>query len=262
LAGCSGVHLFSSSKETAQDFAATQGFEKRVYRAGNFEITSFARKFSLSNELTVYIEGDGAPWYANNIPPSDPTPRRLIVLELAAKDKRSALLYLARPCQFLEEQELQRCSPEYWMDRRYSEEVVAAIDKVINQAMQERGATRLNLVGYSGGGTIALYLTERRHDVTKLITVASPLDHRIWTQYHGLSPLTGSLGPVAAWQKLNEIPQYHLVGDKDPIVPPILLRSMLPPNARILVIHGFDHECCWIRDWEKLLAETGSLHTE
>jgi len=260
LYGCSGMQVFTSSREAAREFAVAHGFEKRIYRAGRFEITSFVRKTRASKELTIYIEGDGAAWPAIDLPPRDPTPRRLTVLQLAAKDGRSPLLYLARPCQFLEENELSKCSADYWTESRYSGEVVAALDQIITQVKQEYGATRLNLVGYSGGGTIALYLAEKRDDVTQLITIASPLNHALWTEYHGIASLTGSLGKVEAWQKLENIQQFHLVGEKDPIVPPALMRSMLPPGVKAMVIQGFDHECCWVRDWEKLLAETASLN--
>lgn len=258
LCGCSGMHGLTSSSEAAVNFAASHGFERRIYRVGGFEITSFVRKPALSRELTVYIEGDGAPWH-RSMPPRDPTPRRLIVLQLAAKDDRNPVLYLARPCQFLEEDQLQRCSADYWTDSRYSGEVIVAFDMIITQAMHEYGASRLNLVGYSGGGTIALYLAGRRNDVARLTTIASPLNPALWTEYHGISPLTGSSGEVEAWQKLEKVQQFHLVGEKDSIVPPALMKSMLPPGVKPMVIQGYDHECCWVRDWEKLLAETGSL---
>jgi hypothetical protein len=37
--------------------------------------------------------------------------------------------------------------------------------------------------------------------------------------------------------------------------------KMLPPGIKAMIIRDFSHECCWVRDWEKLLAETDSLGT-
>jgi len=48
-----------------------------------------------------------------------------------------------------------------------------------------------------------------------------------------------------------------LVGGDDDIVPALVARaylSRLPNNspARLVVVHGFDHTCCWQRDWKQL----------
>jgi pimeloyl-ACP methyl ester carboxylesterase len=68
---------------------------------------------------------------------------------------------------------------------------------------QRSGSTRLTLVGYSGGGTIAVLLAARRSDVAEVITVAANLDVGYWTQRDGLSPLTGSLDPAGGNPRLH-----------------------------------------------------------
>jgi len=259
LYGCSGMSVFTPPGNAAHDFAASQGFEKRIFDLERFRITSFVKRIADSKELTVYIEGDGAPWPAIDIPPRDPTPRQMTVLQLAAKDKRNSVLYLSRPCQFLETKDLQKCPGEYWSESRYSREVISALTTIVSQVMREFGATRLNLVGYSGGGTIALYLAASRDDVVRLTTLASPLNHALWTEYHEISALSGSMPAFDSWTKLGKIRQFHFAGEKDQIVPPALMEKMLPHGMSARIIRDFGHECCWVRDWEKLLAETTSL---
>lgn len=261
LCGCSGLRVFISPEDVARNLAVDNGFDKRIFHAGRFEITSFVKKATQSKELTVYIEGDGASWPAIDVPPLDPTPRQLTVLQLAAKDRRSPLLYLGRPCQFLEKKELQQCPVAYWSESRYASEVITALATVITQVMRELGTTRLNLVGYSGGGTIALYLAASRDDVVRLTTIASPLNHAIWTEYHEISSLSGSAPAFDSWEKLEKTRQFHLVGEKDKIVPPALMEKMLPHGIKAVILRDFSHECCWVRDWERLLAETDSLST-
>lgn len=257
LSGCSGLSVFPTPIQSAQSFAVYHGFAERIYQSDKFRITSFVRKSGGSPVLKVYIEGDGAPWRANLIPPSDPTPRRSTVLEMAAQDRGQAVMYLARPCQYLDVHALQDCSVDYWTAKRFSAEVIDTLDNAITQAMRECGAKELQLVGYSGGGTIALYLTERRDDVTQLTTIASPLNHVLWTEYHDIAPLTGSLAPVIAGRQRQGIRQTHVAGEKDAVVPPQLMREMLPKNAALKVMPGFDHECCWAADWGRILVELG-----
>jgi len=259
LCSCAGMGVFAPPGEIARNLAVAQGFERRIFHADRFEITSFVRKAAYTQELTVYIEGDGAPWPAIDLPPLDPTPRQLTVLQLAVMDKRNPLLYLARPCQFLEKKDLQKCPVKYWSESRYSREVITALGEIITQVMAEFGATRLNLVGYSGGGTIALYLAGSRTDVARLTTIGSPLNHKLWTEYHGISSLSGSEVAFDSWAKLEKIRQFHLVGEKDKIVPPALMGKMLPHGMKAMIIRDFSHECCWVRDWGNLLAETDSL---
>jgi triacylglycerol esterase/lipase EstA (alpha/beta hydrolase family) len=261
LCGCAGMGAFTPPNDAARNFALANGFERKIFHADRFQITTFVKRAARSKELTVYIEGDGAPWPAIDVPPLDPTPRQLTVLQLAAKDRRSPLLYLGRPCQFLENKDLRQCPAEYWSESRFASEVITALATVVTQVMRELGATRLNLMGYSGGGTIALYLAASRDDVVRLTTIASPLNHALWTEYHGISSLSGSELAFDSWAKLEKTRQFHLVGEKDKIVPPALMGKMLPPGIKAMIIRDFSHECCWVRDWEKLLAETDSLGT-
>jgi hypothetical protein len=52
------------------------------------------------------------------------------------------------------------------------------------------------------------------------------------------------------------IRQIHFAGERDREVPPQLVASAArrQPGARFEVRPGFDHTCCWPRDWPGLLA--------
>ena len=121
------------------------------------------------------------------------------------------------------------------------------------------GCDRIELIGYSGGGTVAALVAARRKDVIHLVTVAANLDHALWTQQHDIAPLDGSLNPVDLWPRLARIPQVHFVGADDEIVDPSIAaayRARFPRGSpiRIETIPGFDHHCCWAEQWPALLA--------
>lgn len=237
-----------------------EGFVRSVVSAGAFELTTLERRRTDSERLVVYIEGDGRAYRTRRRASSDPTPRRPVSLELARRDPSPWVLWIGRPCQYLDGAALARCDRRFWTTHRYAAAVVEAIDAVIDRAV-ERGARRLGLVGWSGGGTVAALVAARRDDVAWLVTVAANLDHSAWTRLHGVAPLVGSLNPVDAADRLRALPQLHLAGEDDEIVPPAVVRSYLAalgevPHARLEVIEGFDHHCCWPERWPALIEAT------
>ncbi|GGM15151.1 hypothetical protein GCM10009425_27570 [Pseudomonas asuensis] len=80
-------------------------------------------------------------------------------------------------------------------------------------------ATKLELVGYSGGAAAALLLAGQRNDVVSIQTLAGNLDPVAWAEWHQLSPMSGSLDPLSYKARLRSIPQRHLVGNRDTVVP-------------------------------------------
>lgn len=203
--------------------------------------------------LTVYLEGDGAAWPGRWTPPADPTPDRGLVLDMAIADPGGQVAYLARPCQYLDAAALAACSPRNWTSGRYSAPVLAMLDEALEELKRASGTTRLRLVGYSGGGVLAALLSTRRRDVERLLTVAAPLRVAAWTAHHGLTSLEG-LDPDS--EEGRTPPAVHFVGERDEVVPvdipaPYARRR----GARLVVVPGFDHHCCWARDWPRLLEE-------
>ncbi|MGE0096069.1 MAG: alpha/beta hydrolase [Alphaproteobacteria bacterium] len=261
VAACGDSAFLYGGRELADRVAARGGWERFQTVSGPFTLVGFRSIRTPSNgDLSVYIEGDGFAWVTSTQLSSDPTPRIPIALELAVQDPSANRLYLARPCQYLSDAELSRCSPKYWSSARYSEEVIAAMNAAIDQTVRATGAKRLRLFGYSGGGAAAALIAARRTDVVQLVTVAGNLDHAAWTSIRKVSPLSASLNPADMTSALSRIPQIHFVGQDDTSVPPKVAQSYRsrfsdPGRINIIEVPGVDHDCCWEERWPGLLKQ-------
>jgi alpha/beta superfamily hydrolase len=85
----------------------------------------------------------------------------------------------------------------------------------IDQLKQMVGASKLQLVGYSGGANVAALAASERTDVIHLVTVAGNLDHASWTRHHRVKPLVNSLNAADIAHQLDRLPQTHWVGGQD-----------------------------------------------
>jgi dienelactone hydrolase len=248
--------LLQSPIERTHAIAAEAGFVP--LELPDKRLRGFARSAVSSPIVTVYVESDGAPWRMPDEPPYDPTPHKPMVLNMAIADTSAAVVYLGRPCQYLEPEALARCDPALWMRGRFSEEAVAAMDSAVSRIKSRYGAANINLVGYSGGGAMAALVAARRSDVSCLVTIAAPLDTDAWAAALKVSSLDYSLNPVDVARRLAQVPQTHFRGGKDTLVPPVTSRRFLSDVPRAHVIHKqqYDHQCCWADDWPRLLRES------
>jgi hypothetical protein len=257
LSGCAANNTVATLDQALQQ-ATQQGYASEEIAAGNFRLRAWLRPPTPVSTLNIYIEGDGAAWPSPYHPPFDPTPRRPVALSLALADPAStaSIIYLGRPCQYLDTAALAHCPLAYWTERRYAAEVIAAFDTALDQLKSRHGAQNLRLIGYSGGGVVATLLAARRTDVHSLTTVAAPLALTTWLKLHEASPLIGSLDP-------GEIPPrttphtlahaIHFVGSRDETVPAIVVETFVRQHGgHIKHIVDFDHDCCWARDWPHL----------
>jgi dienelactone hydrolase len=156
------------------------------------------------------------------------------------------------------------CNPLYWTSRRYSRQVLESLDQALNKAKADTAARKLLLIGYSGGGALAMLLAAQRRDVDAVITVAANLDHRAWTAHHGDTPLHGSLNAADFARRLQSVPQVHYAGEKDKRVPVSVILSYLErmdDRSRTMIeeVSDYDHECCWAEAWPRLLANARRL---
>lgn len=253
--GCADRHAIPAA------IAAEAGWQPQHFATGGFKLVGFLRPGPAEQQgLAVYIEGDGVAFITPQQISSDPTPEDPTALRLALQHPPGPALYLARPCQYAPGDLAAICDLRLWTTHRYAPEIVAALDGAIDAVKRRTGAATVALFGYSGGGTVAALIATRRNDVSRLVTVAANLDHAIWTSRKELSPLSGSLNPadMASW--LAAIPQYHFAGAKDAVVPPFVARAYadrFPADRRptVRVVEGFDHHCCWVESWSRLLAE-------
>lgn len=251
----------AQSIATAREQAAGHGFIPAQVDGGQFELTAYHRGLdSQADRLVVYIEGDGRAFITRRRVSDNPTPREATALQMAFADPSAAVAYLTRPCQFRTTLP-PVCEPRLWTSHRYSEEVVAAMDQAVSRLKQRGGLDSIGLVGYSGGGVIAALLAEQRDDVDWLVTVAANLDHAAWTAWHEDTPLSGSLNPADHVADLDGLPQLHLAGKDDDIVPPALIAAFvrsLPAGTPVefLVIDNADHDD-WPAVWQQRVCSFG-----
>ena len=205
--------------------------------------------------MHVYVEHDGTPWLDLTHPAADPTPRSPLALELMAEDA-GPRLFLGRPCYFAAIEDL-ACAPLLWTHRRYSPEVVASMAAALRRFLVPHPFRRVVLIGYSGGGTVAWLMAAQVPETAEVVTVAANLDTDDWTRIHDYSPLAGSLNPALMPSLSPRIAQVHYVGGRDRNVPPCVVQSFARghPEARVIEVPEFDHECCWVERWPKLLEE-------
>lgn len=258
LASCAVPPSPSERLARADGIAASRDWQRQVVDGKDFNLLAYLpRQPAHGGRLTIYIEGDGLAWITPSVPSSDPTPVTPVALQLALSQRHGAAAYLARPCQYLLTDAATRCVKAYWMERRFSAEVIAAMDAAVAALKARCRASRLVLVGYSGGGAVAALIAARRTDVEHLVTVAGNLDTDAWVRLHHLSPLTGSLNPADAAGQLRAIPQTHFSGELDAVVPTAVATAYAGrfDGARrpaITVIKGYDHSCCWAQGWPAL----------
>jgi pimeloyl-ACP methyl ester carboxylesterase len=256
VTACSSVQ---ERRSMGRELAEKAGWTWETLDGGPFLLAAAVAPGKNSPILTVYLEGDGFAYARPSQPALDPTPADPVALRLALAHPRTGaavnVAWLARPCQYAASP---RCRTAYWTSRRYAPEIVDAVNAAIDRLKERRHATKVVLVGYSGGGAIAALLAARRNDVKSIVTVAAVLDLAYWTKRDGLAALDGSLDPAAVAQSLGTTPQVHFTGGQDDVAGTDAVRSFLrrlPPGApaRLIEIPGFSHSCCWSRDWGELM---------
>lgn len=245
LAGC-------AAQPDAESLARDHDIPLSYIRADGFRLPVLGAPATSSGELRVYLPGDGVPWRRHE-PSANPTGRRHVALELLLRDPAPSVL-LGRPC-YLQRQLDAACDPELWTAGRYSETVVSALDQALNMLIARSGARSLLLIGYSGGGTLATLLGARQRLPTIVVTIAANLDIEAWTRHHRHLPLSTSLNPAREIPAGAYFPQLHFYGEADQVVPPDTLSAYRErhPTATWIPQPGFDHRCCWIEAWPKLL---------
>lgn len=247
--------------QAGREGAIKSAFERRQaswYDTGSFSHLIIHRTNDPDSDvLHVYIEGDGQPWVAGRYIAMDPTPENPLALQLMMQDPRDSL-YLGRPCYFTRYQagEMESdtaCSPELWTNARYSERVIESMVAALEAVVQMNAYSKAVLIGYSGGGTIAYLMASRTDKVDRVVTVAANLDHGAWTRYHEYSPLDDSLDPVAT-ELPRTVSSIHLRGARDRNVPEKVLKNFLPDDsAGWVTFPGYDHVCCWEKNWPDIL---------
>jgi pimeloyl-ACP methyl ester carboxylesterase len=224
---------------------AGHGFEHYVRIGGAIQNAS---------EVHVYLEGDGRPFLTVHQAARDPGPHRALALELMELDFAPSL-YLGRPC-YHGHATAPGCSAALWTEARYSSTIVDSMVAALHGLQSRYGFAHVTLIGYSGGGALAMLVAARLPCVVRVITLAGNLDIAAWAELHRYSPLTASLNPVTQPALEPRIAQHHYVGSADQVVPPALARAaQVALHAPLEVVPGVGHVHGWTESWPSLLAQ-------
>ena len=213
---------------TGSNWTMPDEFTYKPIRTNEYTIASW-QKLNRPNSDTIhiYIEGDGHAFDAYGQPTTDPTPRSGFMRDMAAHDESPNVVYMARPCQFIMDE---NCSESDWTSGRFSQRIVDSMKSAIKQTAKDKNIT---IVGYSGGAMISGLVIKQNKDLNfeKWITIAGVLNHKTWTEYFGDEPLTESID----MEKLPKITQVHYIGERDKIVPYKLAHTWADESDLIIV---------------------------
>ncbi|MDD7805787.1 MAG: hypothetical protein PUP46_09575 [Endozoicomonas sp. (ex Botrylloides leachii)] len=214
-----------------------------------------SRQQKASNTIRLYIEGDGRAWLRRNRVSSDPTPKNRLVHSLMLQDSKIDKAYIARPCQY---EKNNTCSPELWTFSRYSSASIQAINQAITFIKESKHYHSIELIGFSGGATIALLIAAQRNDIQSVRTIAGNLDPSYTNTLHRVSPMPTALNPKDFSNRLQHIPQWHFIGKSDPVILPVIFEHYLSAfkNKRCIKSQLIDHATHhngWVNIWPKLL---------
>ena len=262
LPACNSMNMRIAS---AEQLAQANEFKKATYSTALFNIVSFQRVKHTEKTITVFIEGDGLAWSTKRRISANPTPNNPVALKLAVADRSGNIVYLARPCQYIDINTEPNCQPEYWTSKRASKAVVQSLSNALDQIKQKYKTYKIRLVGYSGGATIAAILAAQREDVLDLRTIAGNLDIETFANYHKVTPLYGSINPVDYAEELIAVPQLHFYSLKDSVIVPDIIESYVSALKKydaqlhcvaLQPISGATHETGWFEQWQTLSTQT------
>lgn len=261
LAGCvsSPLHI----NDLTASLEGQQGVHVGTRSGGGFTLLAI-EKLSGSGEARLYVEGDGRPWIGHGRRVSnDPSPRDPYLLPMMLASQGPAL-YLGRPCYFGLGPKV-NCHPALWTFSRYSERVVDAMAEAAEAWLVNLEAGRtVTLVGHSGGGVLALLLTERLPRVDRVIALATPVSLGAWVRHHDYLPLFDSVDPVYRKSWRPGVERHFLYGGDDGVVPAEVFAPLAEslPNARVQVIPGEGHRCCALPDASETWSGTAESHVD
>lgn len=258
----------------ADEIASTNNMQKSLIKTSGFSILSYQKISNISEPINIYIEGDGFAWASAERLSVNPTPRNPVALKLASLDKSANVVYLARPCQYINLEQENLCQNKYWHGSKYSKLVIDSINqavdevKKVNKTPQTQHEISLNLIGFSGGGNIALILGAIRNDIASIRTVAGNLDHQAFNRHHNVDMLNDSLNAVDFIDKLQNIPQEYISGSNDKIVPPFIAEDFAKKInnqndcVNVKTLKNVSHEQGWEIYWQNLINKPPSCNVK
>ncbi len=255
IAACCLLFSCATPSEKFVTKAIEFEFNSAIVNSGHFQHRIFFNQLLTSPEkkiVHVYLDGDGTPWEKHRWVTDDPTARNPIILEMMVQDSSPAVL-LGRPCYY----GLgggKPCRSKFWTSHRYSPEIVSSMVKALVFWLEKHDFNKIILIGYSGGGALAMLMAPKINQLETVVTIAANLDIDAWVQLHRYSPLSGSLNP-AELTISDKIKLIHLIGGQDRVAPVSIIKKIAKNNNHSIFIEfpQFDHFCCWVKEWPHVL---------
>jgi len=178
-------------------------FTEKVMETKYLSFAVWEKDIQKGEPLRIYIEGDG-----------DPTPRKAVGFELAKNDPNQNVIYVSRPCQYVDCAECR--NPALWQEERFNEEIVDEMKSLVVYLAHKYETPALDLIGYDGGGTMALLIASKI-PVRQVITVGGILDTQAYSREQNV--ILNGLNPADLTDKLAQVAQVHYVGGRDKKAP-------------------------------------------
>jgi len=246
------LNACATSKFDYQSFAHQHQLEVQVLSGAPYKHYG-VYSLNESDILNVYIEGDGRPWLYGRVVADDPTSHSPLALKLMAQDQGAAL-YLGRPCFIVGASEAP-CKSGDWTAERYSTSIVLSMLEALSTFRNQFSFSKVRLIGYSGGGALAVLMADKVPGLVGVLTVSGNLNTQAWVESHGFLPLTGSLNPIVS-SKLEGVTHEHWVGLNDMNVDPAYSLDFQGVHGGVRrVFDSYGHVCCWKDDWAKLIVD-------
>lgn len=176
-----------------------EGWTEKTVETKYLSFQVWEKEITPGEPLRIYIEGDG-----------DPTPRRPIALELAERDPNRNVIYVSRPCQYVWCDECKNAA--LWREERFHNEILMEMKELILYLGQKYQTPSIDLIGYDGGGTIALLLATKL-PVNRVVTVGGIIDTQNYAAEHNIK-INGQ-NPMTMPERLAQVAQVHYIGEKD-----------------------------------------------
>lgn len=247
-----------SPESTAEKISKPGRLQSADIKGKEFVLRAYYRFDHPGTPLRIYLEGDGRAWLSRTQASRNPSPKNPVALQLAAQDVGKNVMYIARPCQYVSFSKNPQCKYPYWTHKRFAPEIIDSVSAVIDIGKERAKAKQLEIIGFSGGGAVAILIAAHRLDVNSIRTVAGNLDHKVWTKHHQIDPLNGSLNAADVAQEVEHIPQIHYVGQDDKIIGSYVAESFRSKTRRdtcinIQTIPGVTHNQGWEQIWSRLI---------